>query len=83
MKLSRFKIKIFLIFLDQNALVYYTFAGIIRVLLYAVMGYVEIANDYYIVPLLCMLLTEIILVLPILFVNEYMPWIVGKKKREI
>ena len=52
-------------------------------LLYAVMGYVEIANDYYIVPLLCMLLTEIILVLPILFVNEYMPWIVGKKKREI
>lgn len=82
MKLSRFKIKTFLIFLGQNTLFYYTFAGIIRVLLFAVLGYVGIANDNYIIPVFCMLLTEIILVLPVLFINRYTPWIVGKGKRE-
>ena len=51
-------------------------------LLFAVLGYVGIANDNYIIPVFCMLLTEIILVLPVLFINRYTPWIVGKEKRE-
>lgn len=75
--LSYKKIKKQLIFLGQNTIFYYAFAGIVRIVLYGVLNRIGIVPDTYIVPIVCTILSAVILVIPAKFVRKYIPWAVG------
>lgn len=80
MIISNRRIKKVLIFLGQNTLFYYAFAGIIRMILYKGCEVVGIVPDMYIMPVVCVVLSEAILSVPAKCVNKVCPWIVGKNR---
>lgn len=65
-----------LVFLGTNTLFYYAYSGIIRVLFYAGCSYLNISNEW-ILPLLCTLMSFILMAFPAWFVKKYLPWAVG------
>mgnify|MGYP004481917435 CR=1 FL=1 len=71
------------IFLGQNTLFYYAFAGIVRILLCEVLNWWRLTPDTYIFPIICMILAEILLYIPIKIINKICPWIVGREKKSV
>lgn len=65
-----------LVFCGANTLFYYAYSGIIRVLFYAGCSYLDISNEW-ILPLLCTLMSFILMAFPAWFVKKYLPWAVG------
>lgn len=65
-----------LAFLGTNTLFYYAYAGIIRVLFYSGCSYLGISNEW-ILPLLCALVSAILMAFPAWLVKKYLPWAVG------
>ncbi len=80
MIISNRRIKDVLIFLGQNTLFYYAFAGIIRMILYKGCNVAGFLPDMYIFPVVCVVLSEAVLSVPAKFVNKICPWMVGKKR---
>ena len=75
--LSKRKVKRILIFLGQNTLFYYAFSGIGRILLYGVMQRVGIIPDLYIAPVVCTVISALLLAYPAILVKKYVPWMMG------
>ncbi|MDE6259824.1 MAG: acyltransferase [Oscillospiraceae bacterium] len=75
-RISRFRWNRYLAFIGRNTLFYYSFAGIVRILLYSVLNHFNI-SDIYIQPLVCVLLTAVLLAWPAWFTRRYFPWAVG------
>lgn len=74
--LSRSRLRQALIFLGENTLFYYAYAGIIRIFFYAGCDYLGIHNEW-ILPLLCALISVILMAFPAWLVRKYLPWAVG------
>lgn len=65
-----------LVFLGRNTLFYYAYAGIIRILFYACCDYLNIKNEW-ILPIICTLISAILMAFPAWFVRKYLPFAVG------
>lgn len=65
-----------LAFLGENTLFYYAYAGVIRILLYAACGYLDLENEW-IIPIVCALLSAVLMAFPAWFVRKYLPFAVG------
>lgn len=77
-KICRTKWKRIFIFLGQNTLFYYAFAGIIRIVLYAAVSKIfKIQPDNYVMPIFCTVASAIFLAYPAKVIKKYLPWIVG------
>lgn len=70
-------IKKYFIFLGQNTIFYYAFAGIVRIALYGVLNRVGVTPDSYIMPIICTALAVTVLALPAKEIKKYLPWMVG------
>lgn len=71
------RIKKYFIFLGQNTIFYYAFAGIVRIVLYGVLNKVGVTPDPYIVPMICTGLAAVLLVVPAKLTRNYIPWAIG------
>ena len=77
-KICDTRLKPVLIFLGQNTLFYYAFAGIVRIVLYmAVQKFLSVQPDEYVMPVFCTIVSAILLAYPAKLVKRYLPWIVG------
>ena len=77
-KICETKWKKVFIFLGQNTLFYYAFAGIIRIVLYAAVSQcLKIQPDKYIMPVICTAVSAVFLAYPAKLIKKFLPWVVG------
>ena len=71
------KIKKYFVFLGQNTIFYYAFGGIVRIILYMLLKRIGITPDQYVTPILCTMMTAVLLAVPAKLTRKYIPYAVG------
>lgn len=70
--------KIF-IFWGQNTLFYYAFGGSVRIVLYKLF-HLSGSLGVYLLPIICAVLTMVVLMVPAWVVRSFFPWMIGAKR---